>query len=98
MILLKTTKPKSDEGEVIGMELKKVCPKCGHTLANGICRNCFLKDVENADKAIQEHKAILKKADAEVKQTVHRAIGFLILILLIVFFIGFGIGCFVGLH
>ena len=82
----------------MGMELKKVCPKCGHTLQNGICRNCFLKDVENAGIAIQEHKNMLKKADAEDKKSAHRMIGFLICILGIVCLIGVGIGYFVALH
>lgn len=86
---------KVGDGEV---NLKKICPKCGHILENGICRNCFLKDVENADKTIQAHKTMLKKVDVEIKQTVHRTIGFLILILVVVFFIGVGIGYFVGLH
>ncbi len=80
------------------MKLKKICPKCGHTFENGICRNCFLKDVENAGKTIQEHKALLKKADAEVKKSVHRTIGFLILILIFVFVLGVGIGFFWGLY
>ena len=79
-------------------EKKRVCLECGHTLENGICRNCFLKDIENVDYAIQKHKTILKNADTKVKRTLHRAIGFLILILVVVFFIGVGIGYFVGLH
>ena len=76
---------------------KKICPECGHILENGICRNCFLKNIENADIAIQKHKTMLKNVNAEVKRSINRSIGLLIFILGIVFMIGFGIGFYWGL-
>ncbi len=71
---------------------KRVCPECGHTLYSGFCRNCFLKDMENTDYAIQQHKKALNNVNEKVKRTLYRTFGFLILILIATFFVGVGVG------
>ena len=32
---------------------KTTCPKCGHIVENGFCRNCFLKDMEEVDELLR---------------------------------------------
>lgn len=78
--------------KVIDNNKKTTCPICGHVVENGFCRNCFLKDVEKAEKFLNKASEARKNYAAYYQIKKQQAIKILIIILIGAFIIGFCIG------
>ena len=78
--------------KVIDNNKKTICPICGHIVENGFCRNCFLKDVEKAEKLLKKASEARKNYEAYYQINKKQAIKILIIILGGAFIIGFCIG------